>query len=454
METFDVVIVGARCAGSPLAVMLARQGLSVCVVDKARFPSETPSTHVIQPCGLEVLERIGALDAVLGTGAVPLDRFTLVNEDVRIDGKLDPAIFSRSGLCVRRLTLDEVLVDTAATAGADVRTGVKTTGLLTAGKRVVGVETERGPIRARLVVGADGRQSTVAAAIGVPEYLTTTGGRVPAWAYFEGVAEREGRLRLARIGEHAYLASPADSGLYMACIADGAGLGVDRDAGFDARIAGWPELADLLVGSRRVGPIRVMTKWHGYFRQAAGPGWVLLGDAGHFKDFTPAQGIADALRQAERLAETLPADLADHRAVDAATQRWWRWRDHDALPMYWLATDMGKPGPPTPLVTQVLRDIAADSDATMTLLRVLNHELKPAQLLTRRRLAVAAGRTLRDHPDQIGATSKEIAAAIRDEIRRARWTRTTPPPAGGRRARRAVVSKPVRNNSVSPDASK
>jgi flavin-dependent dehydrogenase len=261
---------------------------------------------------------------------------------------------------------------------------------------------------------------------------------MPAWAYFEGVAERVGRLRLGRLGEHAYLASPTDSGLYMAGIATGAGFGADRDAAFSAGIAGWPELADLLAGARRVGPIRVMTKWHGYFRQAAGPGWVLIGDAGHFKDFTPAQGIADALRQAERLAEMLPGDLADRQTLDAATQRWWRWRDHDARPMYWFATDMGVPGPSTPLVTQVLRDIAADSDATLKLLQVLNHEVEPGRLLTSGRLAVAAARALRDRPDHVGATSKEIAAALCDEFRRTRWGRKTPPGmAGGRQPRRA-----------------
>src|SRR3978361_1922092 len=123
MQSFDVVVVGARCAGSPLAAMLARKGLRVCLLDKARFPSETPSTHVIQPCGVAALERIGALESVIAAGAVPLDRFTLVNEDVRIDGTLDPAAFPRPGLCVRRLTLDALLVGTAEAAGGGGRRG-------------------------------------------------------------------------------------------------------------------------------------------------------------------------------------------------------------------------------------------------------------------------------------------------------------------------------------------
>ncbi|MGA5465295.1 NAD(P)/FAD-dependent oxidoreductase [Mycobacterium sp. NPDC050041] len=428
MRIFDVVVVGARCAGSPLAVMLARRGFSVCVVDKAQFPSETPSTHVIQPCGASVLERIGALEAVLAAGAVPIDRITLVNEDVRIDGGLDPAVFPRPGLCVRRLTLDALLVEAAGAAGVDVRTGVKVAGLLTDGGRVVGVETDRGPIRARLVVGADGRQSKVAVTVGSQEYLTTPAGRMPAWAYFEGVTAREGRLRLARLGEHGYLACPTDGGLYMVTIATGAGLRTDRDAEFSAGISGWPELDELLTGASRVGPIRVMTKWHGYFRQAAGPGWVLVGDAGHFKDFTPAQGIADALRQAERLADVLPADLSDGRAVDAATRRWWRWRDRDAYPMYWFATDMGAPGPPTPLVTEMLRDISIDPVATQTMLRVLNHEVGPQRLMTPRRLAVACTRALRRRP---GATTAELASTLGHRFRRALLSRRASPRIAG-----------------------
>jgi hypothetical protein len=181
-----------------------------------------------------------------------------------------------------------------------------------------------------------------------------------------------------------------------------------------------------------------MTKWHGYFRQSAGSGWVLIGDAGHFKDFTPAQGIADALRQVERLVEMLPDDLADRSSVDAATKRWWRWRDRDARPMYWFATDMGVAGPSTPLVTEVLRDVAMDSEATLTLLRILNHEVKPGRLLTPRRVAAAAARALRDHPGRRWATIEEIATTAREEACRASTVGGLPPGlTGGRRTRRA-----------------
>jgi menaquinone-9 beta-reductase len=432
MELFDVAIVGARCAGSPLATMLARRGLRVCLLDQVRFPRETPSTHVMQPCGVQILRELGVLDEVLAAGGVPLNRFTLINDDVRIDGTTDPPQFPLPGLCMRRLTLDVLLVEAAARAGADLRTGCRVTGLLHDDRgRVSGVRTVQGDVNARLVVGADGRHSMVASSAGAAEYLVTAPGRLPAWAYFEGVDDREGRLRIGRQGDHAFLASPTDGGLYMAGIAVDIArqheFHADRDRKFTDGLACWPELADLLAGAKRVGPIRVMTNWHGYFRQSAGPGWVLVGDAGHFKDFTPAQGMSDALRQAARLAEAVTTGFDCAAGPDGQLRDWWRWRDQDANEMYWLANDMGAPGVSSPLITYLLRDIADDAAATQALARVLNHELPPSQLFTLRRLVRAAGNALRDRPDRIRATLREITGAIKDEVYRAKSRHTVPP---------------------------
>ncbi|WP_375487738.1 NAD(P)/FAD-dependent oxidoreductase [uncultured Mycobacterium sp.] len=431
MELFDVAIVGARCAGSPLATMLVRRGLRVCLLDQVRFPHETPSTHVMQPCGVQILRELGVLDEVLAAGGVPLNRFTLINDDVHIDGKTDPPQFPAPGLCMRRLTLDVLLVEAAARAGADVRTGCRVTGLMHDDSgRVIGVRTDQGDVNARLVVGADGRHSIVAASAGAAEYLVTAPGRLPAWAYFEGVDDREGRLRIGRQGEHAFLASPTDGGLYMAGIAADMArqnaFHADRDRKFTDGLTRWPELADLLAGAKRVGPIRVMTNWHGYFRQSAGPGWVLVGDAGHFKDFTAAQGMSDALRQAARLAEAIITGFDCAAGPDGQLRQWWRWRDRDANEMYWLAKDMGAPGVSSPLVTCLLRDIAHDPAATEALARVLNHELPPSKLFTVRRLAVAAGHALRARPGRSRATLREITGAIKDEIYRAKSRHTMP----------------------------
>jgi menaquinone-9 beta-reductase len=429
VDRFDVVVVGARCAGSPLATMLSRRGFNVCLLDRAQFPSETPSTHVIQPCGVQMLDRLGALNAILAAGAVPLDRLTMLNDDVRIEMTTDRT-FDWPALCVRRVTLDALLVDAAREAGADVRTESRVTRLVMDGGRVAGVETDAGPIHAQLVVGADGRHSTVASLVRASEYHVSPPGRMAAWAYFEGVAHREGRMWLGRVGELAYLAGPTDGDLYMAAIttsfANQAEFHADRDANFTAGIRAWPELADVVIGGRRVGPIRMLTKWHGYFRQAAGPGWVLLGDAGHFKDPTPGQGISDAFRQAEQLAQAI-ADGHGDTSIDASIQRWWRWRDKDAYAMYWFASDMGAPGVSSPLNTHLFRDMADDPEAIRMLLRVLNREASPSEFLTTSRLTRIVARALRDRPDRAVATIKEMARTARRNARRARQRRGAPP---------------------------
>ena len=410
--------------------MLARQGVNVCLLDRAQFPSDTPSTHIIQSCGVQILDQLGVLDAILAAGAVPLDRLTAVTDDVRIETTLDRATYPQPVLCVRRVTLDALLIDAAGAAGADVRTGTRVTGLIRADGRVTGVQTTAGPIHAQLVVGADGRHSTVASLVGAREYHVTPPGKMPAWAYFEGVNDREGHARFGRQGALGFLAGPTDGDLYMAAIAmdmdKQADFHADRDANFMAGLRTWPELADVIAGGRRVGPIRVLTNWHGYFRESAGPGWVLVGDAGHFKDPAPGQGIGDAFRQAHRLARAIEDGLGS-TGPDAATQRWWRWRDHDAYEMYWFARDMGAPGVSSPLNTRLLRDVAVDPEATQMLLRVLNHEVRPSQLFTTSRVVRAAARTLRYDPDQLIATLKEIVTAGRQNARRARRRRMTPP---------------------------
>jgi flavin-dependent dehydrogenase len=422
MEEFDVVVVGARCAGSPLAAMLARRGLRVCLVDRARFPSETLSTHVIQPCGVAILDRLGVLDAVLGAGAVQLSRITLVADDARIDADVDVDALGAPGLCVRRVALDHLLVEAAASAGADVRTATGVNTLLHEDGRVAGVETERGPLRAPLVIGADGRSSTVAAQVDAAEYNMAPAGRVFAWAYFEGVGAQHDSLCLGRVGEWAYLASPTDAGLYMAgaCppMSSRDAFLADREGNFLTGLGEWPELADRLAGASRVGPIRVLANWHGYFREAAGPGWALVGDAGHFKDPTPAQGISDALRQAERLADTVEAGLGGAAGIDDELVRWWRWRDQDAEDMHWFSTDMGAGGTSPPLATQLIRDMADDDEAVEGLQRMLNHDIRPSEVFTPRRLGRAAARVARQRPGQIPAMAGEVSLVLRNQVRR------------------------------------
>jgi len=418
MESFDVVVVGARCAGAALAICLARAGRRVCLVDKAAFPSETPSTHVIQPRGVVILAGLGALEPVLARGAAQLDRFSLVIDDVRIDGVLDDG-FTHPGLNVRRTILDQVLQQVAAHVGVDVRTRCRVTGVRRSGGRVIGVDTADGALDAGLVVGADGRGSIIAESVGAREYLVKPAGRIPVWGYF-ATGPHEPRLRIGRQGNLAFLASPTDSGLYMATVAvdhdEARDFHRDRETNFRNAIRAWPELDEIVGGAERDGPLRVMANWHSYFRESAGPGWVLVGDAGHFKDFTPGQGISDALCQAKSLSLAIAASAGSAAAQDAAMKRWWQHRDRSSYDMYWFAMQMAPPGAPSPLVTELLRRIADDPDGAATLLHVINRDLPSTKLLTTSRLLAAACTALRNHPDQRRTTIAEIRGQLATEI--------------------------------------
>ncbi len=212
-ESFDVIVVGARCAGAPLATMLARDGLRVCLVDKDRFPSDTPSTHGIQPIGIQVLERIGVLDSLLKL-APPILRLRMVFDDSPVPAADVVAITGAPGLSVRRTTLDEILVNAAADAGAEVRPQTAVTGLVVDSGRVAGVTTPSGELRAPLVVGADGTRSAVARMVGAQEYHPTPNGRVFMWAYYEA-DPTDGEMWIGKVGDHTYLGMPTDGGLTL-----------------------------------------------------------------------------------------------------------------------------------------------------------------------------------------------------------------------------------------------
>lgn len=421
---FDVAIVGARCAGSPLAAMLAQRGLRVCLLDKARFPSEALSTHVIQPSGVEVLKRHGMLDPILAAGAVTLSKLTLVAKGARLDAQIDPESFGATSISARRITLDQVLIEEAARAGVEVRTETRVSDLIWDDGRVAGIETSSGGVRARLVVGADGLRSTVAGLVGAEKYRVAPPGRMFAWGYFEGAGNTEDRLRLASLQGLTFAASPTDAGLYMAAVcppmSDRGRFLAARERNYEAGIAAWPELADVLAGANRVGPVRVMSNWHGYFRQAVGPGWALVGDAGHFKDPTPAQGIRDALAHSERLAETIEAGLGGASDIDEELRRWWRWRDNEGFEMHWFAADMGTEGLAAPIATQIVRDIADDPAAAEQFLRMLNRDIQPSELFTAGRIGKAMLRVALREPARIPAMLKEAAREAVNEARRSR----------------------------------
>ncbi|TMB94017.1 MAG: hypothetical protein E6J42_12145, partial [Chloroflexi bacterium] len=173
---YDAIVVGARCAGSPTAMLLARSGYKVLLVDRDSFPSDIMSTHFIHLPGKARLQRWGLLDKVIATGAPPIERGTLHFNGMSFQPPPPPLPegISPETICPRRIELDKILVDAAVEAGAEMRENFPVRDLLWEQERVIGV---RGGPRdseveesARIVIGADGLHSTIARLVKPPEY--------------------------------------------------------------------------------------------------------------------------------------------------------------------------------------------------------------------------------------------------------------------------------------------
>ena len=424
----DVVIVGARCAGASLATLLARAGLSVCLFDSATFPSDTLSTHGIQPHGVKVLDRLEVVDH-LTTLAPPIDGGTISFDDLQIEVEGLTEYIGAPFLCVRRVTLDAVLVDAAAAAGVDVRAGTAVNGLIEEDGRVVGVRTAAGETRAALTVGADGRNSTVAELVGARRYDVTDSRRVFAWAYFEAV-DREPRVWLGTKGNRGFIAAPTDGELFIAAVAPPASfaseLKADREKCFMETLQTWPELHAKVAEGALVGPVRTAWNWQGYLRESAGPGWVLVGDAGHFKDPSPGQGIGDALHQSETLASSIKAGLNDAADLDRELRDWWAWRDRDAWEMYWFAHDMGAPDAAGPVLAEIQRRIATDPALLRGMMGVLSHSALPSEVFKPGLLLRSAGTALRRDRGRRVEVLRELATVFSDQARRRRGPERSP----------------------------
>jgi 2-polyprenyl-6-methoxyphenol hydroxylase-like FAD-dependent oxidoreductase len=389
-------------------------------MDRAEFPSDTPSTHAIQPAGVQLLDQLGTVPSLRSRGA-SINRGILRWGTTHLELSDLAARFGAPMVNLRRVVLDAELVNGAAAAGADVRTATVVTGLVREGDRVTGVTTNRGSLRARLVVGADGARSTVARLVAAGEYGCTWPSRVFLWSYYAGVQADPSCVWLGLGGDDRYAASCTDDGLFVALVApprrgwsDGR---TDRTSEFDAGLRRWPELAARLDPASRVGGVRVMSTWRGFFRQATGPGWVLVGDAGHFKDPTAAQGISDALRQVFALARAIEDALSDGDGA-RPLRDWWRWRDHDAWEMYWFAHDLGAVHQSSVLSRLLQRRLAEDPAFLFRAIQVLNRDVRPSDLLSAPEALSIVTRALRDDAEDCRAILTETLAAVAGQFRR------------------------------------
>ena len=364
---FDAIVVGARCGGSPTAMLLARLGYRVLLVDRATFPSDTISTHWIWQLGTACLKRWGLLDRVLATNCPPFRTMGLDLGAFQLTGD-PPAADGVAEICVpRRTVLDKILVDVAAEAGAEVREGFSVTGLTFSDSQVTGISGHRRggaeiQEHARIVIGADGRNSLVAKAVGSKKYNvrpTLTCGYYAYWNVSPHIPA------IHPLPRRVVISFPTNDGLtvtYLACPReDFAAVRTDPERHLvDAvrLVAGFEEP---FRGGTRVERIRGTGDLPNFFRQAFGDGWALVGDAAYHKDPIIAQGISDAFRSAEWLADAVHAGLSGARPLNEALAEYQRVRDQKFAPMYELSCSLAALEPPSPEMLTLYESLRINS---------------------------------------------------------------------------------------------
>jgi flavin-dependent dehydrogenase len=323
---YDVIVIGARCGGAPTAMLLARLGYKVLLADRARFPSDIPHGHFIHRYGPGLLQQWGLLDAVVASGCPPITAMTTDYGDFPLTGRDLVVDGVALGYAPRRAVFDNLLVDAAQAAGAEVRQGFAITDFVADGEQITGVrgrDTRTGAgatETATVIIGADGRNSRLAQAVRAPTYQAVPALTCWYWSYWSGVPA--GGLEVYVRSGCVILAFPTNAGLFGVFVgwpaAELPAVRANVEAQYLAALHQVPALAERVGAGRREERFFGATDVPNFYRKPYGPGWALVGDAGCHKDPFMALGMCDAFRDAQFLVDALDSGLAGRQPLEAA----------------------------------------------------------------------------------------------------------------------------------------
>jgi 2-polyprenyl-6-methoxyphenol hydroxylase-like FAD-dependent oxidoreductase len=382
---FDAIVIGARCAGSPTAMLLARKGYRILAVDRATFPSDTVSTHILHPLGVAALSRWGLLDRLTATGCPPIHTYTYDFGPFTIAGAPGTPE-APVGYCPRRTILDKMLVDAAAESGAEIREGFAVEEILVEDGRALGIkghskDGQSTTERARVVIGADGLRSTVAEAVRPDRYDEKPILLAAYYSYWSGLP-MNGRFETYIRDMRGFAVAPTHDDLTMIIAgwpyAEFAACKKDIEGNYLKTIALAPAFADRLRGARRETRF-VGAAVPNYFRRPYGPGWALVGDAGYNRDFITGQGIMDAFLDAELCSAALDKALSGAQPFDAAMSAYQRARDARVKAMYEFTCHLATLEPPPPETRQLFAAVHGNQKAMDAFVRMNAGTISPAE---------------------------------------------------------------------------
>jgi 2-polyprenyl-6-methoxyphenol hydroxylase-like FAD-dependent oxidoreductase len=382
---YDAIVVGARCAGSPTAMLLASRGHRVLLVDRAEFPSDTVSTHVVQAPAVAALHRWGMLDEVRASGTPPIATYSFDFGPVVISGTPRPVDGFSAAFAPRRTVLDTILVERAARAGAEVRTGFSVEDYLLEDGVVVGIRgRDRAGAtaveRARVVIGADGRNSQLARVVDAQMYATKPKAQWAYYTYFRDLPVNGFEIYIRPY--RGWGACHTNDGLTMVVqgwpIAEADAFKADPEGNFLKTLEMVPDFAERVRAATRVERF-VGAGLAGYLRKPYGPGWVLAGDAAYNKDPITAQGILDAFRDAEGIAAALDAVWSGTANFETALAAHQAERDAHVLPMYEFTSQLATLEPPPPELQQLLGQIKGNQAAMDAFVSINAATVSPAE---------------------------------------------------------------------------
>jgi flavin-dependent dehydrogenase len=362
---YDVIVVGARCAGASLAMLLARAGHRVALVDRACFPSDTMSTHFLWPRGAARLRSWGLLDRLEARGCTPIREITFDVGPVQMSG-IGPAVGSvADAYSPRRTVLDALLAEAAVESGAELIEGFVFRDVLWSGSQVIGVrgsvrEASDVSLRASVVVGADGLHSTVARRVAAGTYREHPPLTAVYYSYWSGLGNlgasfhaRPGRL---------ILVWPTNNDLTCIYIAwprrQFHDVRADVAGSFHAALELVPALHGTVASGCQEERFTGTGDLPNLYRTSAGPGWALAGDAGHHKDPSTGMGMSDAFLAAELLADAIHDGLAGHQPMDHALAGYQRRRDALTADGFELALSTARLAPLSPRIEAFYRAVA------------------------------------------------------------------------------------------------